>query len=91
VEVKSPQVQVAPETSKEQTVPLALVNDLIAKAVAEAMAKRIHQHTPIGQVVHQELSGRSRDEGTLVVSKLDETKGWVEYGFNDGTIRRDYK
>jgi hypothetical protein len=72
-------------------VPLSAVQAMIDKAVAAAMAHRIHQHTPIGQVVHTELSGRTREEGTLVVSKLDETKGYVEYGYNDKTVRRDYK
>jgi hypothetical protein len=98
-EKPSAQAQVSPVSplhpqdlnKSEESVPLSAVEAIVAKAVAEALSKRIHQHTPIGQVLQHELSGRSRDEGTLVVSKLDETKGYVEYGFNDGTIRRDYK
>jgi hypothetical protein len=85
-----PQHKVALEQSDVQ-VPLSAVQAMIDKAVAQAMASRIHQHTPIGQVIQESLSGRTREEGTLVVSKLDETKGYVEWGFNDGTVRRDYK
>jgi hypothetical protein len=79
------------EAKAEPSVALSAVQEMIDKAVAAAMAQRVHQHTPIGQVLQKELSGRSREEGTLVVSKLDETKGYVEFGFNDGTVRRDYK
>jgi hypothetical protein len=75
----------------EPVVPASQIQEMIDKAVAAALSHRIHQHTPIGQVVQHELSGRTRDEGTLVVSKLGETKAFVEYGFNDGTVRRDYK
>jgi len=85
-----PQAPVALEQS-EPTIARSVVSEMIAKAVAEAMSKRIHQHTPIGQVIQTELSGRTREEGVLKVSKLDETKGYIEYGFNDGTVRRDYK
>ena len=83
--------QPEPQAPVEATVPLSAVNDIVVKAVAAAMAKNIHQHTPIGQAVQTELSGRTREEGTLVVSKLDDTKGYTEWGFNDGTVRRDYK
>jgi fructose-1,6-bisphosphatase/inositol monophosphatase family enzyme len=85
-----PQPQEAQAQSDPQ-VPLSAVQAMIDKAVAAAMSARIHQHTPIGTVLGNEMSGRTREEGTLVVSKLDETKGYVEYGFNDGTVRRDYK
>jgi hypothetical protein len=80
-----------PQAQSEPMVPASKMQEMIDKAVAAAMSHRIHQHTPIGQVVQVELSGRTRDEGTLVVSKLGETKAFVEYGFNDGTVRRDYK
>lgn len=76
---------------EEPSVPLSVVNAMVEKAVAEAMSKRIHQHTPIGQVIHAELSGRARDQGTLVVSTLEDNDKFTEVGFNDGTVRRDYK
>lgn len=75
----------------EATVPLSAVNAMVEQAVATALAKRVHQPTPIDNVLHVEMSGRTREEGQLVVSKLDETKGYTEWGFNDGTVRRDYK
>ena len=87
---KEPQPQEVKAQSEPQ-VALSAVQDMISKAVTAAMASRIHQHTPIGQVVQAELSGRSREEGTLVVSKLDETKAYTEWAFNDGTIRKDFK
>lgn len=86
-----PVEQTAPEPAAPAMVPLDAVQGMIAKAVAEAMAKKVHQHTPIGQVLQVELSGRTREEGTILISKLDETKSYTEYGFNDGTVRRDYK
>lgn len=88
---QGPRVEGSEAAEKEPSVPLSVMQAAIDKAVAAALLKTKHQHTPIEQVLQTELSGRSREEGTLVVSKLDETKGYTEWGFNDGTIRRDYK
>jgi len=70
----------------EPTLTLTQVNELVAKAVADAMVKKVHQHTPV-----EELSGRSRENGTLIVETISDGKGHVEYRYNDGTVRRDYK
>jgi hypothetical protein len=63
---------------------------IVDKAVKDALATRTHQHTPIEQV-EPELAGRTREEGTLIITKGVETKGYQEWKFNDGTVRRDFK
>ena len=75
----------------EEKVSVSDVAKMVDAAVQDALAKQRHQHTPLPAAVTPELAGRTREEGYLIVDKLNETKGYIEVGFNDGTIRRDYK
>lgn len=86
--VQSEQPQVQPS---EPTVKISEVSALVDAAVKAALAAQRHQHTAQPVPSAPELAGRSREEGVLIVSAIGETKGYSEVGFNDGTVRRDYK
>lgn len=72
----------------ERTVKVSEIQDIVAAAVAAALAAQKHQHSPI---VLPELTGRSREEGVLIETKTGETKDYIEVTYNDGMVRRDYK
>jgi len=75
---------------KEEKTVQQQIDEAVAIAVKAALEVGRHQHTPLEQVT-PELSGRSREEGRLVVSKTGETQEYTEWTFNDGTVRRDFK
>lgn len=86
VSLPKPEVKLA-----EAAVPLADMQRLIADAVAAALAAQRHQHTVPSAPPVPELAGRTRSDGVLIETPLGATLGYTEVGFNDGTVRRDYR
>lgn len=64
---------------------------MIAEAVEKALASTRHQHAPIPVPVLDDLQGRTRDKGVLIVTEMSDGTAFSEVRFNDGTVRRDYK
>lgn len=86
MENSKPQVpQPKVEELNAKMVPLDAVAAMIAKAVAEAMAAKIHQHA------EPELSGRTRADGKSVETPGEDNAKWSEVKYADNTVRRDYK
>lgn len=75
------------EPKKEKSIK-EQIDEAVAEGVAKALAATRHQHTPL-EALSPELSGRTREEGTLIVTKTGETAAYTEWKYNDGTIRRD--